>query len=86
MMYWNGNMGVWGYALMAASFLLFWGVIITSIVLFARFMGSSSRRYVGGLPGVGGAEDVLAERFARGEIDDSEYTARLTALRRSRGA
>ncbi|MFP5368140.1 MAG: SHOCT domain-containing protein, partial [Actinomycetes bacterium] len=29
---------------------------------------------------------LLAERFARGEIDESEYTARLTALRRARGA
>ncbi|MCP8998490.1 hypothetical protein NFC73_01890 [Pseudarthrobacter sp. RMG13] len=31
------------------------------------------------------AENLLAERFARGEIDENEYTARLTALRRARG-
>ena len=27
------------------------------------------------------AEDVLAERFARGEIDEQEYRSRLNALR-----
>ena len=31
------------------------------------------------------AEDVLAERFARGEIDEAEYRARLDVLRGHRG-
>ena len=35
-------------------------------------------------PGVR-AEDVLAERFARGEIDEAEYRARLDVLRQQRG-
>ncbi|WP_200951909.1 hypothetical protein [Arthrobacter sp. Soil736] len=86
MMYWDGNMGVWGYILMGVSFVLFWGAIITAIILFARSMGAGSRRYEGGGTGPGVAENLLAERFARGEIDESEYTARLTTLRRGRGA
>ncbi|MCM0618327.1 SHOCT domain-containing protein [Paenarthrobacter sp. TYUT067] len=83
MMYWDGNMGVWGYALMAVSFILFWGAIITAIVFLARSMSAGSRRYAGGPHRTGGAEELLAERFARGEIDDTEYNARLNALRRS---
>lgn len=84
MMYWGGDMGGWGYVLMVLSFVLFWGTIITAIVLFARSLGAGGRRYEGGASGHGIAEDLLAERFARGEIDESEYTARLAALRRGR--
>lgn len=86
MMWWDGNMGAWGYILMVVSFILFWGAIIAAIVVFARSMSGSSRRDGGGGHSTGGAEQLLAERFARGEIDETEYTARLTALRRARGA
>ncbi|HEY9355527.1 MAG TPA: hypothetical protein VIQ52_04390 [Arthrobacter sp.] len=86
MMYWDGNMGVWGYILMGVGTVLFWGAIITGLVLLARSLGAGNRRYDGGAPPGGGvAEHLLAERFARGEIDESEYTARLTVLRRGRG-
>jgi putative membrane protein len=85
MMYWGGDTGGWGYVLMVLSFVLFWGTIITAIVLLARASGTGGRRYDGGAPGRGVAEDLLAERFARGEIDENEYTARLAVLRRGRG-
>lgn len=85
-MFWGGDMGGWGYILMGVSFVLFWGAIITAIILFARSMGAGNRRYEDGGPRAGVAENLLAERFARGEIDESEYTARLTVLRRGRGA
>lgn len=84
MMYWDGNMGLWGYILMGVGFVLFWAAVITAIILFARSMGGPNRRYDGGGPSVGGAENLLAERFARGEIDESEYTARLNVLRQGR--
>jgi putative membrane protein len=32
-------------------------------------------------PGGGGAEQVLSERYARGEIDEEEYRERLSVLR-----
>ena len=85
MMYWDGNMGVWGYILMGVSVVLFWGAIITGLVLLARSLGAGNRRYDSGTQGGGAAEHLLAERFARGEIDESEYNARLTVLRRGRG-
>ncbi|MFJ6279192.1 putative membrane protein [Arthrobacter subterraneus] len=85
MMYWDGSMGGWGYVLMVLSFVLFWGTVITAIILVARSLGAGKERQETG-SGMGVADNLLAERFARGEIDETEYTARLTALRRARGA
>ncbi|MBE4720011.1 SHOCT domain-containing protein [Pseudarthrobacter sp. AB1] len=80
MMYWDGNMGGWGYVLMVISFVVFWGAVIAAVVLLARATGAGSRgRDL--TSGAGYAENVLAERFARGEIDEVEYTARLDVLR-----
>ena len=50
-----------------------------------RYLADS--RHPGGgppTPGPARAEDLLAERFARGEIDDDEYRQRLTLLRDQR--
>lgn len=81
MMYWDGNMGGWGYVLMTISFVLFWGAVIAVVVLLARALGPGNRSHNLSL-GHGYAENPLAERFARGEIDENEYTARLDVLRR----
>ncbi|MEW1986518.1 hypothetical protein [Pseudarthrobacter oxydans] len=86
MMFWDGNMGGWGYIVMVVSFVLFWGAIIAAIIIFARSMGAGNRRHEDSGNRAGAAENLLAERFARGEIDEGEYTTRLTVLRRSSGA
>lgn len=85
MMFWNGNMGGWGYVLMVISFVLFWGAVIAAVVLLARALGPGNRgrnTEAAPGPGPGYAENLLAERFARGEIDETEYTSRLSVLRR----
>lgn len=82
MMFWDGNMGGWGYVFMVISFVLFWGAVIVAVVLLARALGPGNRGRNQG-SGPGQAEDLLAERFARGEIDENEYTARLDVLRRA---
>ena len=59
---------------------LFWFGVIA---LFFAFGARRRRRYWegdGGPRGTGGARRVLAERYARGEIDESEYRARLEVL------
>lgn len=84
MMYWNGDMGVWGFIMMALSFVLFWGAVVTAIILFTRSMSHGNRGYDRRV-GNGSAESILAERFARGEIDETEYASRLAALRRGSG-
>jgi putative membrane protein len=78
MMYWNGGMGLWGYLLMSLSFVMFWAAVITVLVLLFRSMRTAP-------PNQGPAPDtnpemLLAARFARGEIDETEYMARLAAL------
>lgn len=78
MMYWFGS-GVsgWGYALMAVGMLSLWALIIGAVVILVRQAGPGDQREAPKrLP-----EDILAERYARGEMEDREYTGRLAALR-----
>jgi putative membrane protein len=79
MMYGDNGMGGWGMVLMSLSGLLFWGLIIAGIVLLVRTAGR------GGQPTTVATQaptplQVLAERFARGEIEEDEYTRRLQVL------
>jgi putative membrane protein len=81
MMYYGPGMSAWGYLLMTANMLLFWGLVIAGIVLLVRYLGRSGAA----APGQAGrnprAEAILAERFAHGEIDEQEYRSRLNVLR-----
>jgi putative membrane protein len=82
MMYWdNGHMdGGWAVAMMLGM-LAFWVLIAFAIVWFVR----SSRTHPTVVPHTAGtvtgnAEQILAERLARGEIEPEDYRTRLTAL------
>ncbi|GAB1688640.1 SHOCT domain-containing protein [Krasilnikovia sp. M28-CT-15] len=79
MMYWGTGMGTWGMTLMTISSLLFWGLIIAGIVVLVRYL-SRDLRPVGPAPGATTPQQILAERFARGEINEAEYTSRLHRL------
>jgi putative membrane protein len=74
-MMWDWHPWWW---LVSAGALVFWGVIVW--LLFVEFSQSRSAR--------DDPETVLANRFARGEIDAAEYRERLDTLqsRPSRGA
>lgn len=61
---------------------LIFATLITAVVFAVRYL--SGHRGLGGSQQARGAEDVLAERFARGEIDEDEYRQRVTALREHR--
>jgi putative membrane protein len=79
-MYWYGDhMNGWGYGLVAVSMVAFWGLLIVGIVLLARYLSRGDRqdRSPRSRPT---AEQVLAERYARGEIDEDEYRRRLDVL------
>ena len=80
MFWWGEGMTGWGYAFMTVSMVLFWGVVILGIVALVRYLARSGQSAGGaGVPRPT-AEQVLAERFARGEIDEQEYQSRLAAL------
>jgi putative membrane protein len=73
-MWWNDNSGWW--VLMPLMMVVFWGAVIWLVMSFVR--GSSGR------PSGDRAEDpegILAQRYARGEIDEDEYRRRLDILR-----
>src|SRR5690242_18938893 len=75
-MYWHDNgMGGWGYAFMGVSMVLFWGLVI-----FALIRSTNSAHEPKALPHTT-PEQLLADRFARGEIDTQEYRERLDVLR-----
>ena len=82
MMYdWDGH--GWGIgAWVGIAVLIFWGaVVIVVIVLLAR--RARPRESADELrPPHYDAERILTKRFARGEIDEQEFTARRTVLRR----
>ena len=79
MMYYGNGMGGWGMALMIVSSLLFWGLVIAGIVALVRYTGRGAQP---GVPATSGTtpQQTLADRFARGDIDEDEYTRRLQVL------
>jgi putative membrane protein len=77
MMWWYGpGMNGWGHGLMTLSMVLFWALVIFAVVALVRYLGRRER--------VSAArptpEQILAERFARGEINEDEYQHRLDLL------
>ncbi|HTI26838.1 MAG TPA: SHOCT domain-containing protein [Kutzneria sp.] len=57
---------------MVIGMAVFWGGLVTVVVLVLKHFGG--RRHQG-------AEQTLAERLARGEIDENEYTRLRDILR-----
>jgi putative membrane protein len=80
MMWWYGNgMDGWGFALMTVGTLAFWTLAVLATVAVVRYLGGRGRAE----PRT--PEGVLADRFARGEIDGAEYRSRLDTLRPATG-
>jgi len=72
MFWWSQQGDSWSFALMSISMLLFWGLVILGVVVVVRYLAGGRHR---------SADEVLAERLARGEIDEPEYRSRKAALR-----
>ena len=86
---WHNNPGPWGWMMMVLMMVVFWGALAWVIVSFVRHGGfsrsGSTPSPTGGVPmPPTGPEDILHERFARGEIDVDEYHQRVDALRSKR--
>jgi putative membrane protein len=83
MMFWYGSgMSGWGYVLMSVSMILFWALVIAGVVALVRYLGRSSQRTHASGGSRPAPERVLAERFARGDIDEEEYRRPGDAARR----
>lgn len=80
MMLWNSpGTGWWDYAGMGIAMLVFWGLLITAVILLVR--SDSADRHTVPPATYDAPEHVLADRFARGEIDEKEYRERVAVLR-----
>ena len=83
MMWWYGNgISGWGMALMMIGNVLFWALIILAGVSLIRYLTAGNRTtefQTRPTP-----EQLLAERFARGEIDEQEYHQHLDTLNEHR--
>jgi putative membrane protein len=76
-MWWHGDWSWWGWLAMSVTMLAFWGVVAWAVVGLFRRTGESELR---------NPEAFLAERFAKGEIDEDEYRRRLEVLRDDQAA
>ena len=75
------NDGSWGWAgwTMMVVMLAFWALVAWGVVAVARSVGGSNSSSPRSTP-----EGVLAERFARGEIDEDDYLNRRDVLQGAR--
>ena len=71
MMY--GGWGWGGWVVGGLMMVAFWAIVFWAIVSVVRRPGDTT-------PAARTARDILAERFARGEIDAEEYDRRRRAL------
>jgi putative membrane protein len=77
MMWYGPGMSGWGFVLMTVGTVLSWVLIIFGVIVVVRYLTAEGdrRREVRPTP-----DELLAERFARGEIDEDEYRRRLATL------
>ena len=78
MMFWTDySLTGWGWVAMTVGMAVFWGLLITFVVVLVRGLNRPADQVPGQRPS---PEQLLAERFARGEIDEDEYRRRLATL------
>jgi putative membrane protein len=78
MMFWTDHdVTGWGWAAMTVGMIVFWGLLIALTVVLVRGWNRPPGEVPASRPS---PEQLLAERFARGEIDEEEYRRRLATL------
>jgi putative membrane protein len=79
--YHDNGLGAGQWLAMAALMLVFTAVVVGVLVVLLRRPAGS---HAGPAAPHDDAERILAERFARGEIDEAEYVRRRDTLRQGR--
>ena len=80
MMGWNGGWGVGGWLVMSLMMIVVFGLPI-ALVVWAVWSSSHRDQPTVKAPPQPDADQVLAERYARGEIDETEFSHRREILR-----
>jgi len=71
-MWYGHGYGVWGWFFGTLMMLAFWGAVVWFVVRATSDRGPFTTRPT--------PEEILAERYARGDIDGDEYRRRLDEL------
>lgn len=83
-MWWNhGDWSVGSWVSMSLMMLVFWGLIIGLIMWAVRSMSDKPSATSTGQRPAASPDDVLSERFARGEITEDEFVRRRGLLHSS---
>jgi putative membrane protein len=72
MMWWGGDWSPGAWLAMTVAMLAFWALLVWALAVFVRGTTAGRARDM---------EDIVAERFARGEIDEDEFARRRDVLR-----
>jgi putative membrane protein len=78
---WGGNGWGWGGTVMTIVLAGFLVAVIVAVVFAIRDLARGGSQYNGASSAATGPEDALAQRFARGEIDEDGYRRRIALLR-----
>lgn len=83
---WHSGHGLgWGGWISAVLALVVIALVIAGVVVAVRYLTrGQSGRGAGNTAQTFAAENILAERLARGEIDDAEFQQRMATLRGQR--
>ncbi|MGY5052250.1 SHOCT domain-containing protein [Streptomyces sp. 900105755] len=87
MLWYGHDPGGWSWMAMSVGMILFWAALVAvGVLLFRALSRSAGSGATATAPPTGPTpERLLAERFARGEIDEDEYRRRLAVLRTDGG-
>ena len=78
MMGWyHDGVGWGGWLVMTIAMVVFWGLVVWAVIAIFRSTQPPATNH----PAHREPLDILDERFARGEIDETEYRARADVLR-----
>lgn len=87
MMWWgHDNWGAGSWIAMSLTMLVFWALFVGLIVWVVRSMANKPATTGTGQPRVASPDDVLADRFARGDINEDEFTRRRALLHAAPGS
>jgi putative membrane protein len=80
MSWYDYDMGWWGYVGMGVGGVLFWTLLIVWVIALVGFVSGDQQTRQPLPPAAPSAEQILAARFGRGEISETEYRDRLAVL------
>jgi putative membrane protein len=78
---WGGNGWGWGGTAMTMVLAVFLMAVIVAVVFAIRDLARRGSQYNEASSAATSPEDTLAQRFARGEIDEDEYRRHVALLR-----